>query len=64
MEENVHRGAHASLGGAISIPFGSQVSFATVGEVRYSSQNFCDKTMDDKMALYRECCFPNCIKLW
>jgi len=22
------------------------------------------QTVDDKMALYRECCFPNCTKLW
>jgi len=32
--------------------------------MKYSSQNCCDKTMDDKMALYRKCCFPNCTKSW
>jgi len=25
-------------------------------------QHCCDKTMDDKMALYRECCLPNCMQ--
>jgi len=30
----------------------------------YTSQHSCDKTMDGKMALYRECCFPNCTNLW
>jgi len=28
--------------------------------MKYTSQHRCDKTMDDKMSLYRECCFPNC----
>jgi len=32
--------------------------------MRYTSQHCCDKTMDDKMALHRECCFPNCTKSW
>jgi len=30
----------------------------------YTSQHCCDKTMDGKMALYRECCFPDCKKSW
>ena len=30
----------------------------------YTSQHCCDKTMDDKMALYLEFCFPNCKKSW
>jgi len=25
--------------------------------MEYTSQYFCNKTVDDKMALYRECCF-------
>ena len=28
----------------------------------HASQQSCDKTVDGKMALYRECCFPNCTK--
>jgi len=31
---------------------------------RHCSQHCCDKTMDGKMALYRECCFPNCKISW
>ena len=42
----------------------SHNSLATVREIEYTSQRCCDKTMDDKMALYLECCFPNCTKLW
>jgi len=38
--------------------------FTTVREMKYTSQNFCDKSMDDKMALYCECCFPNCTQSW
>jgi len=37
--------------------------YCSVGEMKHTSQHCCDKTMDDKMALYRECCFPNCTKL-
>ena len=33
--------------------------FTTIREMKC-----CDKTMDGKMALYRECCFPNCTKSW
>jgi len=40
------------------------IGFATVREMKYTSQHCCDKTMDDKMALYRVCCFPNCTKSW
>jgi len=32
--------------------------------MKYTSQHCCDRTMDDKIALYRECCFPNYRKLW
>ena len=32
--------------------------------MKYISQHCCDKTTDDKMALYGECCFQKCIKLW
>jgi len=36
----------------------SHNGFATVREMMYTSQHCCDKTMVDRMALYRECCFP------
>jgi len=56
------------LGGAISVISDTQsyngVAGARPMEMKYSSQHCCDKTMDDKMALYHECCFPNCTKLW
>jgi len=42
----------------------SHNSFAIVRQMKYISQHYCDKTMDDKMALYHECCFPNCAKWW
>jgi len=29
-----------------------------------TSQHCCDKTMDEKLGFYRECCFPNCTKSW
>jgi len=33
--------------------------------MKYTSQNCCDKTMDDKMALNRERCFPtSCTQSW
>jgi len=32
--------------------------------MKYTAQHGCDKTMDGKMALYREYCFPNCTKSW
>jgi len=35
----------------------SHNGFATVREMMYTSQHCCDKTMVDRMALYRECCF-------
>jgi len=38
--------------------------FTTVREMKYTSQDFCDKSMDDKMALYCEFCFPNCTQSW
>jgi len=30
--------------------------------MKYTSQHYCDKTVDDKMVLYRESCLPNCTK--
>jgi len=42
----------------------SQYGFTTVREMKYSSQHCCDKTVDCTMALYRECCHPNCTKSW
>ena len=35
-----------------------------VREMKHTSQHCYDKIMDGKMALYRECCFPNCTKSW
>jgi len=58
------------LGGAISVIFVSQVSlqvhYFKRDEVQaYStSQHFCGKTINDKIALYCECCFPNCTQSW
>jgi len=54
------------VAGAISLYLvvKSHYGFTTVREMKYASQHCCDKTMDDKMALYRECCFPNCTKSW
>jgi len=42
----------------------SHNDFPTVREMRHTSQQCCDQTMDDKMVLNRECCFPNCTKSW
>ena len=45
----------------------SHNGFATVREIRemqYTEQHCCGKTLDDKVALYRQCCFPNCTKSW
>jgi len=52
--------------GAISVIFGSQVSLRLrcCKRVKYTSQHCCVKTMDDKMALYREFGFLNCTKPW
>ena len=50
------------LGGqTISMIFGSQThnGFAIVREMKDTSQHCCEKTMDDKMSLYRVCCFTN-----
>ena len=38
--------------------------FPTVREMKHTSQKCCDQRMDDKIALYRECCFPICTKSW
>ena len=52
--------------GAISMIFGSQVSL----QVHYCKRDeayfitLLWQKMDDKVALYRECCFPNCSKSW
>jgi len=35
-----------------------------VREMKCTSQHCCDKTIDSKMASYRESCFPNCSNLW
>ena len=42
----------------------SHNDFPTVREMKHTSQQCCDQTMDDKKAWYRECCFPNCTKSW
>jgi len=42
----------------------SHCGFSTVRGIWYASQPCCDKTMEGKTALYRECCFPNCTKFW
>jgi len=34
-------------------------AFTTVREMKYTSQHCCDKTMDGKLALYREALFRN-----
>jgi len=48
-----------NLGEAISVLLAkSHNGFATVGEMKYTSQHCCVKTMVDRMALNRECCFP------
>jgi len=55
--------ANKFRGGAISVIFSSQVSLRVHcckrDEIASTSQHCCDKTMDAKMALYREYCFPN-----
>ena len=55
-----------NLGGPISVKFCGQVSLrvTTAREMTYTSRYCCDKTMDGKMALYRECYFLNCAKSW
>ena len=53
----VDPGSNVRGTGAISIIFGSQVSQwlrYTVNEMKYISQQCCDKSMDERMALYRE----------
>jgi len=40
----------------------SHNDFATVREMKYTSQHCSDKTTNDKMAFNRECYFPNCAK--
>ena len=47
-------------GGDFSDIVKSQNGFAALREMKNTSQHCCDKTMDGKMALYRECCFPDC----
>ena len=46
----------SNVRGAISVIFGSQFhnGFATVREMKYTSPHCSDKTMNDRMALYRE----------
>jgi len=38
--------------------------FATDTGMKCCSKHCCNKTMDDKIAFYRECCSPNCKKSW
>jgi len=38
--------------------------FTTIRSVKCISQHCCDKTMDVKIALNRECYFPSCTKSW
>jgi len=63
-QANVEQGRiqPVSLGWAISVTFGSQVTL----RVHYFKRDevCCDKTMEGKKALYRECCFRNCTKSW
>jgi len=47
-------------GGDFSDIVKSHNGFAAVREMKNTSQHCCDKTMDGKMALYRECCFQDC----
>ena len=42
----------------------SHNSFVTVRGMKYTSQHCCDKTVGDKLSLYREWCFPNFTKSW
>jgi len=42
----------------------SHCEFNTAREMQYTSQHWCHKTIDGKIALYREWCFPNCKKSW
>jgi len=57
-----------SLGGAISGIFGSQFSvpvhYCKRHEVGLYFTTLLWQKMDVKMALYHECCFPNCTKSW
>jgi len=52
--------------GVISVRFGSQISwrllYCKTDEVYITKLLW--QNMDGKMASYRECCFPNCTKLW
>jgi len=54
------------LEGAIPVIFEvhSHNGFATIKDMKYTSQHRCDKTTEGKMSSYRQCCFPNCTKLW
>jgi len=42
----------------------SYYQFTTPRDMKYTSQHCCDKTIDVKIALYHECCFPNCTNSW
>jgi len=55
-----------AIGSQVSLIFDSQsyYGFTTVRQMKYTSQHRCDITMDGQIALYRECCFPNCKKSW
>jgi len=62
------QGRIQSVRGKFSVIFSSQASFrvhcCTVREMKSTSQYCCDKTLDGKIALHRECCFSNCTKSW
>jgi len=56
--------AASKVRGAISEIFVGHYGFSSVRWMKYTSQHCCDETMDGNMALYRDCCFPNCTKSW
>jgi len=41
----------------------SHNGFTAVRGMKHTSQHCCDNAVDDKMALYRKFCFPNCKKI-
>ena len=53
-----------ALGGRFRyyLPAKAHNNFPTVRELKHTSQHCCDKTVHNKMALYRECYFANCTK--
>jgi len=51
-------------GGDFSYIWQSSLITTTAREMKHTSQYWCDKTMDGKMALFRERCLPNWTKSW